>query len=386
MKEKKSTHKTKIAFVIDQLGTGGTERQLKLLAEGLDRDRFEPSLYLLRGERDHPLKPAGIPCNVLGIHSIGSLNGLRKIWAFSRMLRAEGCNVVHTFFQDAALCGAMAGRLARADRILVSIRDMLFWADPASIRPLRLAIKLSHEVLVNSNAVRDKVLHLTGKKPVQVIHNGIETGNGFLNNKEAKQRVAEEFGFDIDSPVVVMVSNCNRAVKRVDLLIEAAPHVLKDMNTKFLIVGDGYLRADLEHLAADLGVGDNIIFAGSRNDVYSILAGSDVFLNTSASEGLSNSIMEAMRAGLPVVASDVAGNRELISHGENGLLFEPGNAQHLAEEIVFLLKDPDASLRMGKNSRQVVEDQYSISTAIKKHENIYALSNRITDAKDELYI
>ena len=371
MKGTKATHKTKIAFVIDQLGTGGTERQLKLLAEGLDRDRFDPSLYLLRGERDHPMKPAGAPCRVLGIQSIGSLDGLRKIWSFSRILHAEGCHVVHTFFQDAALCGAIAGRLARADRILVSIRDMLFWADSASLRPLRLAVKLSHGVIVNSKAVRDKVVPITGKKPVHIIPNGIETGNGYLETSEAKQWVAEEFGLDPDVPVVVMVSNCNRAVKRVDLLIEAAPLVLKEKKVNFLIVGDGHLRPGLERRAAELGVTGNVVFAGSRNDVPSILAGSDIFVNASDSEGFSNSLMEAMRAGLAIVVSDVEGNVELIEEKINGLYFTPGSYYDLARNILYLLKNTDTSRYLSLQAQKFVENNFSMISMVNSYEDIY---------------
>jgi glycosyltransferase involved in cell wall biosynthesis len=371
MKEKTSTRKTKIAFVIDQLGTGGTERQLKALAEGLNRDRFEPSLYLLRGETEHPMKPAEIPCTVLGIHSIASLDGLRKIWIFSRRLKKQGCQIVQTYFQDASLCGALAGKLAGVSRVVISVRDLLFWADSHSIRPLRWAIQLSHGVVVNSRAVKDMLEPLIGKKEVQIIPNGISTGTAYAKNPEAKRRLTEELGVNEQIPIIVMVSNCNREVKRVDLFIESAQMVMKQKDAIFLIVGDGHLRPSLERYARDLGVASRVVFAGRRNDVDSVLAGSDVFVNASDSEGLSNSVMEAMRAGLPVVASDVDGNRTLVTNGQNGYLFRAGDAHHLATQLVQLLSNPSMGLDFGEKAKHSIECNFSVQTMIERYESFY---------------
>jgi glycosyltransferase involved in cell wall biosynthesis len=226
-------------------------------------------------------------------------------------------------------------------------------------------------VLVNSNAVRDKALPITGKKPVHIIPNGIETGNGYLKNREAKLWLASEFGFNPEVPVVVMVSNCNRDIKRVDLLIEAAPHVLKEKKANFLIVGDGHLRPGLERRAKELGVGENVVFAGSRNDVPEILAGSDVFVNASDSEGFSNSVMEAMRAGVPVVASDVAGNKDIISSNETGLFFKAGSARELSQQLLVLLKMPNVRRYLVNNGKKHIDKHYSIDVMNNNYKQLY---------------
>jgi len=367
----KTTRKIKIAFFIDQLATGGTERQLKMLAEGLDRNRFEVGLYLLRGEADHPMKPDNVDCHLLGINSIGSITGFKKIIKAAAMLKKQRVDIVQTFFQDAAFCGALAARMAGVRRLLISVRDLLFWADSGSVWPLRFAFFLSKGVVVNSRAVQEKVLPLTGRKPLSVIPNGIETGEKYSRSNESKKRLADEFGFTANKPVIVMVSNCNRPVKRVDLLVESAPLVLKEHNAVFIVVGDGYLRTGLEKRAAELGVGHKIIFVGHRSDIAAILAGSDIFVNTSDSEGLSNSIMEAMRAELPVVVSDVEGNRQLVTPDISGCFFKAGDFQQLSRKLVYLIENQETGRQMGARGKEAVASNFGEEMMVQKFEELY---------------
>ena len=364
-------NKIKIAFVIDQLGTGGTERQLKLLVEGLDRDQFEPSLYLLRGEADHPMKPDNVPCHVLGIHSLGSLDGLRKICSFSKQLRRTGCNIVQTFFQDAAFCGALAGRLAGVNRILVSVRDMLFWTEGSTIWPFRISLQMASDIMVNSNSVKKTVIEMAGRKPIHVIYNGIETGFHFKKNDAASAKLKKELNLQ-DLPLVVLIANCNRKVKRVDLLIECIPQVIAQTAAQFIIVGDGWLRPGLEKRVEQLQIGRWVRFMGLRDDIEYILSASDIALNTSDSEGFSNSVMEAMRAGLPVIATDAGGNKELIRHEETGLLFRPGSVEDLKEKLIFLIEHQSVADAMGEAGRREMESKYDRHIVIQQHLSLYA--------------
>ena len=369
-----SFNKIKIAFVIDQLNTGGTERQLKYLIDGLNRDRFDVTLFLLRGIEEHLLRPQNAEVKTLGVLSLMSLDGFKKLFNFSGYLRENKFEIIQTFFQDATIFGVLAGKLAGVRHILISIRDMRFWATPVQSAVHRIMTGLSDALLVNSNAVQKNVKPLSGKKPVHVIYNGMPFGLHYLKGSEAKRNLAGELSIDENTPIVVLVSNCNRTVKRVDLLIESLPIVLSEREAFFLVVGDGYLRADLEGRTRELNVQNNIRFLGQRQDVDNILAGSDIALNTSDSEGLSNSVIEAMRAGLPVIASDVEGNKELIEDGLNGLLFPAGNYQELAKRILYLLKNADAAERIGRAGQKRVAAKFSIEEMIEKHSYLYASS------------
>ena len=367
-----SSKKIKIAYVIDQLDTGGTERQLKYLIDGLDRDRFEVTLFLLRGEKYHLLRPQHADVKTLGVYSLVSREGFEKLYRFSCQLREDEFEIVQTFFQDGTIFGVLAGKMAGVGHIFISIRDMRFWATPVQSAVHRLMTGLADAIVVNSTAVCEHARPLYGNKPVHVIYNGTPLGSHYIRSSEGKKFLAAELGIDENTPIVVLVSNCNRPVKRVDLLVESLPIVLREKEAFFLVVGDGRLRSALEARAHELNARNHVRFLGHRRDVETILAGADIALNTSDSEGLSNSILEAMRAGLPVIASDVAGNRELVEEGLNGLFFPAGNFKELAKQILYLLNNTEVARSLGEAAAQSVAARFSIADMIEKHSRLYA--------------
>lgn len=362
----------RIAYIIDQLGTGGTEKQLKYLLEGLDRCRFEPVLFLLRGQDHHPLRPSSTKVHLLNVSSLISINGCRALFRFSKILKKGEFDIIHTFFQDATIFGVIGARLGGLSNIIVSIRDMLFWATPLRLWVFRIITSLADCLLVNSSAVKNHVeKHFTGDI-IQVIFNGIPLKNGCKSKPELKKTLSEELGIDAGIPIVTLVSNCNRKVKRVDLLVEAVPIVLRKRKVCFLVIGDGHLRPQLEDRAFKLGVDAHLHFMGKRQDVDRILAGSDIAVNTSDSEGLSNSLMEAMQAGLPILASDVPGNRDLVVDNANGLLFRRGDPSDLAFKLLHLLRDEIKSTRFGINGRNLIERHFTLNQMIEKHMQLYS--------------
>jgi glycosyltransferase involved in cell wall biosynthesis len=364
----------RIAYVIDRLDTGGTERQLKYLIEGLDRKRFDPVLYLLRGDSDHHLKLSDTPVHTLNVNSLISISGLLKLLSFARTLKNYRFDIVQTFFQDATFLGVLAAKMANIPAVVISIRDLLFWSrsTPVTFAIYRFMTALTDGVLVNSKAVKHCVARFVRNRKIRVIPNGIPFPEPIVENS-APMSLRSELGIRSEAPLVVLVSNCNRRVKRVDLLIEAIPLVLRHHFAHFMLVGDGHLRPILEARACELGVIQHITFAGHRQDISRILSEAYIALNTSDSEGLSNSIMEAMQAGLPVVASDVMGNRELLSHGINGLLFKPGDYKNLAACIVKLLENQSLRISMSHaNCARIIRD-YAIDVMIKRHSEYYKM-------------
>jgi len=290
---------------------------------------------------------------------------------FARILKEINCNIVQTFFQDATIFGVIAAKLAGRPKIIISRRDMGFWSTPLVSLIYRFITSMADAILTNSYAVKDQIKDKVFCKSVHVIPNGIVTGPNFEANISAKMWPANNIGFDEKLPVVVLVSNCNRFVKRVDLLIEAIPEIVKYKEAFFLVVGDGHLRPGLERRAKELRVDHCTKFVGQRRDVENILAGSDIAINTSDSEGSSNSIMEAVRAGSPVVASDVPGNRELVEDGHTGLLFCPGDTDSLAEKLLTVIQDKSLAKKMGSAGRQKIKRLFSIERMINEHMDFY---------------
>jgi glycosyltransferase involved in cell wall biosynthesis len=360
-----------IAFVMDRIDAGGTGRQVQLLLEGLDRGRFAPTLFLLREDgRARAFAPRGVTTEILGVDALFGPDGFRKTAKLAQRFREDQIQIVQTFFQDATFVGIAAARLARVPASVVAVRDLLFWTTPLNYAAFRLATRLADRVLVNSQAVRERVSSFVPPWKIAVIPNGIPIPPQDAARTGAPSLRAE-LGIDPGLPLVVLVSNCNRQVKRVDLLVEAVPLVLRRHSAHFLLVGDGHLRPALEARARELGVGRCITFAGERSDVGRILAEADLALNTSDSEGLSNSVMEAMLAGLPVVASDVAGNRELVTPGETGLLFKPGEAGDLAATIIQTLEDEFSKTRWGQAGRLRIQRDFGVAAMVGRHSRFY---------------
>ena len=294
-----------------------------------------------------------------------------KIFRFSRHLRKEKYDIVQTFFQDATFFGVVAARMAGTNKIIVSVRDMGFWANLLTSILHRTAMLIANAVLVNSLAVKKSLSKKYYLARIKVIRNGILLHSSFLVNLESKRALAKELKIDEKVPIVVIVANCNRQVKRIDLVLESAAIVLKKAPAMFLIVGDGHLKNKLVLRSKELGVSYAVKFLGQRYDVDKILAGADIALNTSDSEGLSNSIMEAMRAGLPVIASNVEGNKELVKNGFTGLLFQPGDFKELAAKIYLLLNEKQYARKIAIEGRKFIELKFGVDKMVKKYAEFY---------------
>jgi glycosyltransferase involved in cell wall biosynthesis len=139
---------------------------------------------------------------------------------------------------------------------------------------------------------------------------------------------------------------------------------------EFLLVGDGPLRAEIEQQAAALGLGESVLFLGDRRDIPAIFASSDISVLTSDSEGLSNVILEAMAAGVPVVAYAVGGNPEIVN-SERGALIPAGNEAEFADAICRLLSDENLRHVQGHNARRFAEQNFSLGRVCRQYEALY---------------
>jgi glycosyltransferase involved in cell wall biosynthesis len=163
----------------------------------------------------------------------------------------------------------------------------------------------------------------------------------------------------------------------VDLFLKAAARVIPILpEARFWVVGDGELRGELERLVGDLALGEKAMFWGRRNDVRKLLSEMAVGVICSDSEGLSNAIMEYMEAGLPVVATSVGGNPELVRHGVTGLLVPPDQEKLLAQAMQTLLADPNRAVEMGAAGRKAIENGFSVSGMVEKTRELYACHSR----------
>lgn len=359
-----------LTYVVDFLRTlnAGTERQLGYLLRHMPDHGYDLSVISLQ---DSPFlsHEASAVFPRVRFRSLGATSditeSLGKFWQIARILRAERPQLVHTFFPASNGVGVMVARLSGVRAIVSSRRDMGYHLTRKDIFSLKLANRFVSCVVANSEAVRDKAMAIEGLAPskMAVIYNGIshdQFPEGGLSSRT-------------DRPVIGIVANLNRSVKRVDLFIRGAALVYQRFpGVAFRVIGDGDLRPDLENLASNLGIHDQIEFLGRRDDIREVLGELSIGVICSDSEGFSNSIMEYMLSGLPVVATATGGNPELIQDGETGLLVEPGNPEALAHALVRLLEDQEFALKLGHQARESIRSRFSTERMIAETCSLYS--------------
>jgi len=363
-------HPIKITYLVDFFRTvhAGTEKQLGHLLTQLPGLGFEVQLISLQ---DSPFIKSEVRYTFpnVSIMSLGAESdisrSLRIIPKLFRELRASTPDIVHTFFPTSNSLGAILARAAGVKTVITSRRDMGFnltWRDVAALRFANFFVAC---IVANCEAVCQKTIileHVPAQK-VCVIYNGINL-NGSYKGRSATGK---------KSPVVGIVANLNRPVKRVDLFIKAAAKIHRRFpDVAFWILGDGELREELEKEATDLGLKSSIVFWGRQTDVRSYISQMDIGVICSDSEGFSNAIMEYMEVGLPVIATSSGGNPELVRDGENGLLVPPDSEASLSKAMLALLLDPTLAREMGIVSRKTIESGFSVAGMVEKTRGLYA--------------
>jgi L-malate glycosyltransferase len=349
-----------VLYCIDAMARGGTEKQLAALIQHIDPSIVQPHLCTLRpSETD--LNELGCEVLKLSFTSFGSPSILGCVRQLRRFIRKREIDLVHSFFQDSTVMAYLATAGTNVVRV-GSFRDMGFWRTPGKVRQLRLVYPRYHGFIANSDMVARHVHeedHVPLEK-IRVIYNGVRI-------PDSADRP------DPSLPLTVgIVANLNRPIKRVDLFLRAARLVADALpQARFVIVGDGHLRPALTELCAALNLTAVVSFRGSVPDSSLEIAHFDVGVLTSDSEGLSNSILEYMAAGVPTVARRVGGNPELVADGESGLLVGEDGALGLATAVLSLLRDPSLRAKIGRQARARAQARFSVEACAQQHEFCY---------------
>ncbi|MBN1993495.1 MAG: glycosyltransferase [Anaerolineae bacterium] len=355
----------KLFHLITELSVGGAQKALFRLLKYLDRDRFAPvvaCLYNGEGTVATEIRNLDIPVFDLGMTAKWRGDALGRLY---RLLRREQPDILHTWLFHANLPGRVLGRLAGVPVIICAERTMVMESE-WRYRLNRSTIKLVDRVIANSANVREFCLSHIGlpAEKVVVIPNGIE-----LNPAPPPARAAarQSLGLPLESLVVGAVSRF-APVKGLDVLLRALVQV---PHARLVVVGDGPERANLTQLAGDLGITQQVHWAGYRADVPHLLPAFDLFVQPSWHEGLPNTILEAMAAGLPVVATAVGGTPEVVVDGVTGLIVPPGDPMALAGAIHHLLVDTNLRGQMGRAGQSRVQQHFDIQQNVERTESLY---------------
>jgi glycosyltransferase involved in cell wall biosynthesis len=198
-------------------------------------------------------------------------------------------------------------------------------------------------------------------RKVQVIRNGIDL-TGF---PAANRKALEGDGRAISVGRLHAVKDQATLLRATRRIVDVRPEF------RLALVGDGPERQGLEQLRRELALEESVRLAGERNDVGERLSQSDLFMLSSLSEGVSLTLLEAMAAGLPVIATDVGGNREVVAHGETGFLVPPGSPEAIASAALSLIDDPARALAMGRAGRKRIEQIFDLGIVVRRYEALY---------------
>jgi glycosyltransferase involved in cell wall biosynthesis len=359
----------RVCLMIGQLGLGGTEKQVVLLAQGLRARGIDAHVLLMfeGGPREHGLRAAGVPVVHLGFAT--SAAGARMLplnaAAFVRLvrqLRRLRPDVLHAFLFHSYVTAAPAARLAGV-RVLVAGRRSLgdFKRGRRVLLAVeRLATRVTDLLVANADAVAEDTRRHEKVRvdKLTTVYNGLP---------DAAFAPAEPAVIDTTAPVVLCIANLKRD-KGHHFLLEAVAR-LRDQRlpATLALVGDGPQRRALEEQAVRLDV--DVRFLGTRADIEPLLARADVVALPSLHEGMSNAVMEAMAAGRPVVATDVGGTGELLR--DRGVLVPPSDGAALAEGLARVLRDPALAARLGARARAWSREHLHVDTMVDRHVQIY---------------
>jgi len=356
--------------VIGELGKGGAEYQLYELLRGLDRTRWDPTVFSLAagGYWAEPMRALGVPVHELAARGSADVGRLRRL---RQALRAHAPDVLHTVLWSGNSYGRLAAIGLGIPLVITAERNVIErprW----QIAVERALDRMTDTYLVNCRAIADGLVRREGlpARKMRVVLNGIDlrTLPPFSTDRAAARAA---LGF---APARRLVAQVGRLAPQKDwpTFLGAAAEVATAVpDVDFLVVGQGEQRADLEALAGRLGLGDRVRFLGLRHDVPALLGAVDVMALTSLYEGLPNVVIEAMAAGAVAVATDVGGTGELVRHEHTGLLLRPRDVDGTAAAIRRVLDDAALAGRLARAARGFVESALSFETMVANTTAVY---------------
>jgi glycosyltransferase involved in cell wall biosynthesis len=378
--------RVRVARVIARMNIGGPAQHVVQLTAGLAPERFESVLFAGslgpgEGSMEDLAAAAGVrPVPVPGLgRDLSPVDDLRSLVFLSRFFRRFRPHIVHTHTAKAGAVGRVAARLAGVPVIVHTYHGHVFHgyfsraASRAFLAVERALARVSDRLLTVSGSVHDELLRYRIGRPGQiaVLPLGLPLDR-FLRAEERRGELRRELGLAPGDPLVGIVARLVPIKRHEDFIRAAAIVGARVPGARFLIIGDGERRAELEALARRDGPAGRVHFLGWRRDLERVYADLDVVALTSANEGSPVSVIEAMAAARPVVATRVGGVGDLVEDGVTGVLAPPGDAEAIAGAIAALLADADRRQALGEAGRKRVYPAFTTERLVRDMERLYA--------------
>jgi len=372
------SHKINIMFIIDCLcAPGGTETHLTRLVTMLDKERFRSIIVVFDLQENHLIKKiqdAGITIIHIPVGRYYNFDAFKKAFILSKLMREYHIDIVQTYHFKSDFYGAIIAYLTGVKHIISSKRDV---GDIKSKLHFLLNQKTS-AIFDGYIAVADAVAEIVSlkekvsKDKIKTIYNGVDTEIFSIPDQNMIVETRQKLGIQPSDFVVGMVAAL-RPEKNYTSLFEAIKKVKETIKEiKVLIVGGGDLLDIYRQYTEELGISKEVIFTNWSEDVTQYLRTFDVAcLIPSRNEGFSNSVIEKMAMGLPMIVTDVGGNAEAVIDGYNGIVIPKNNVDALSDAIIYLYENPEKRKEMGARSRQRIMEHFTLTKMVKSHEEYY---------------
>ncbi|MBO8137774.1 MAG: glycosyltransferase family 4 protein [Desulfotomaculum sp.] len=356
---------------------GGMKKHLLDLVRYTDRKQFEVEVAVPE-DCSYKQELRQMEVKILPVSLAGNISPIydwRAIWYLAHYLKKNKIIILHTHGSKAALVGRMAALFAGTPVVLFTVHNSIFydhwsrWKKKFMAETEKLLAKKTDKIITVSNQLRRQVVEVEKipEDKVVTIYNGINLRE--IDSHASKRKLCKSLGLPPLGRIVGVVARL-APQKGVVYFIKAAS-LLKEYRANFVVIGDGPLRNELEIKIKKLGLQDRVFLAGYRSDIFRLLPALDIFVLPSLTEGLPLTILEAMAAARPVVATKVGGVPELINQGITGLLVEPGNPGELAGAIAELLENPSRAKELGIAGKKIVSENFCIDSMIEATMKLY---------------
>ena len=360
----------RVLYLVNVLGSGGSERNIAMKSEHIDEGRFRPGVWTLTegGDYEQHVRGAGVP-----IRCLQRGRSYSPFFAFyaARQIARSGADVIHAFSPTIAFYAALARRLfgLRCPTIYYEGNSCDVGSSWIISCHRWTARQFTHLMANSAASAKHLASKVSSSAKIRVIHNGHATDTW----KPDGQRVAvrERLGIGPDAQLAVFVGRLAEQKCVCDLVDAVGRIVGRYPRLRVIVIGNGPLEAELKQQAQLERLADVILFLGWRSDVPKLLMASDLFVYPSRFDGLANAVIEAALAGLPIVACDAAGVRDVVRHDEHALLVPPQHADEFAAAIVDVLENPQQARARAQAAQQHAQQSYAIGSSLEKLYSFY---------------